>query len=46
MASINEKTTAEMENIRRVLGELDKVKGKPNKEVVTLVGIGAYLHNI
>ena len=46
MANIREKTYAEMENIKRVLGELEKVKGKPTKDVVVLVGIGAYLHNI
>ena len=46
MSSIKEKVHAEMENITRVLIELEKVKSKSNKELVVLVGIGAYLQNI
>ena len=46
MASVKEKVHAEMENIAKVLIELEKVKGRPNKELVVLVGIGAYLHSI
>lgn len=46
MASVKEKINAEMENIRKVLTELEKVKDKPNKELVVLVGIGGYLQNI
>ncbi len=46
MANIKEKIYAEMENITKVLIELEKVKDRPNKELVVLVGIGAYLQNI
>lgn len=46
MASIKEKIYAEMENITTVLTELEKVKDRPHKELVVLVGIGAYLQNI
>lgn len=46
MVSVKEKVHAEMENISKVLMELEKVKGRPNKELVVLVGIGAYLQNI
>ena len=46
MASVKEKVFAEMENIIKVLIELEKVKDRPNKELVVLVGIGAYLQNI
>lgn len=46
MASIKERIHAEMENITRILIELEKVKNRPNKELVVLVGIGAYLQNI
>jgi len=45
MASIKEKVYAEMENITKVLMEVEKVKERPNKELVVLVGIGAYLQN-
>lgn len=46
MANIKEKIYAEMENITKVLIELEKVKDRPNKELVVLAGIGAYLQNI
>jgi len=46
MASVKEKVFAEMENIIKVLIELEKVKDRPNKELVVLVGIGAYLQSI
>ncbi|KPL02199.1 MAG: hypothetical protein AMJ73_09080 [candidate division Zixibacteria bacterium SM1_73] len=46
MASVREKVQAEMENITKVLKELERVKDRPNKELVVLVGIGAYLQNI
>ena len=46
MASVKEKVFAEMENIIKVLSELEKVKDRPNKELVILVGIGAYLQSI
>ena len=35
-----------MENIETVLIELEKAKDKTNKEVVVLVGMGAFLQNI
>lgn len=35
-----------MENITKVSNELEKVKNRPNKELVVLIGIGAYLQNI
>jgi len=46
MASVKEKVHAEMENITKILIELEKVKDRPDKELVVLVGIGAYLQNI
>ncbi|MDI6708012.1 MAG: hypothetical protein QMD21_03930 [Candidatus Thermoplasmatota archaeon] len=46
MASVKEKIYAEMENITKVLTELEKVKDRRGKELVVLVGIGAYLQNI
>lgn len=46
MADIFEKVYAEMENISKVLSELEKVKDKPEKEVVVLAGIGSFLQNI
>jgi len=46
MVSIKEKVHAEMENIAVVLAELEKVKDRPQKELVVLVGMGAYLQNI
>lgn len=46
MASVKEKVYAEMENITKVLIELEEVKDRPNKELVVLVGIGAYLQNV
>ena len=46
MASVKNKILAEIENIEKVLVELEKVKNKPNKELVVLVGIGAFLQNI
>jgi hypothetical protein len=46
MASMKEKVQAEMENITKVLIELEKVKDIPNKELVVLAGIGSFLQNI
>jgi len=46
MADIKQEVYAEMENIESVLTELEKVKNRPDKELVVLVGIGAYLQNI
>ncbi len=46
MASVKNKILAEIENIEKVLIELEKVKNKPSKEIVVLVGIGAFLQNI
>ncbi|MFH2004050.1 MAG: hypothetical protein ABIK27_04810 [Bacteroidota bacterium] len=46
MASIKEKIYAEIENITKVFIEFEKVKDKPDKELVVLVGIGAYLQSI
>jgi len=46
MVSVKEKVHAEMENIVKVLVELEKVKDRPDKELIVLVGIGAYLQNI
>ena len=42
MANIKEKIYAEMENLTKVLIELDKVKDRPNKELVVLVGTRIY----
>ncbi len=46
MASVTEKVHAEMENITKVLVEIEKVKDTPTKELVVLVGIGGYLQNV
>jgi len=46
MASVKNKILAEIENIEKILIELEKVKNKPIKELVVLVGIGAFLQNI
>ena len=46
MASTKDKVLAEMESITKVLIEVEKAKGRPDKEPVVLVGIGAYLQNI
>lgn len=46
MANVNERVNAEMENISKILKELEKVKDLPNKELVILVGIGAFIQNI
>lgn len=46
MASVKNKILAEIENIEKVLIELEKVKNKLSKEIVVLVGIGAFLQNI
>lgn len=46
MASVKNKILAEIENIEKVLVELKKVKNKATKELVVLVGIGAFLQNI
>ena len=46
MASTKDKVLAEMENITRVMFEVEKTKKISDKELVVLVGIGAYLQNI
>ena len=46
MASVKNKILAEIQNIEKILAELEKVKKKPQKELVVLVGIGAFLQNI
>jgi len=46
MANIFEKVYAEMENISKVLSELEKVRDQPNREVVVLAGMGSFLHNV
>ena len=46
MVSIKEKVDAELENISKILIELEKVKDIQQKEFVVIVGIGAYLQNI
>ena len=46
MASVKDKILAEIENIEKVLIELEKVKNKPTKELVVLIGMGAFLQNI
>ncbi len=46
MASVKEKVHAEMENITKVLFEIEKVKDRPAKELVVLVGIGGYIQNV
>ena len=46
MVSIEEKVHAEMENITTVLTEIEKVKDMPQKELVVLVGLGAYLQSV
>ncbi|MEW5691865.1 MAG: hypothetical protein AB1765_01060 [Candidatus Hydrogenedentota bacterium] len=45
MASVKEKVYAEMENITKVLSEIEKVKDIPFKQLVVIVGIGGYLQN-
>ncbi|RZN44070.1 MAG: hypothetical protein EF813_00210 [Methanosarcinales archaeon] len=46
MVSVEEKVRAEMENITTVLTEIEKVKDMPQKELVVLVGLGAYLQSV
>lgn len=46
MVNIKEKIYAEDENIIKILREIEKLKNRPNKESVIVVGIGAYLQNI
>jgi len=46
MANVKDKILAENENIEKILIELEKVKKKTSKELVILVGIGAFLQNI
>ena len=46
MVSIEEKVRAEMENITTVLTEIERVKDMPQKELVVLVGLGAYLQSV
>ena len=46
MADVKDKILAENENIEKILIELERVKKKPSKELVILVGIGAFLQNI
>ena len=46
MASLIEKVSVEMENISAVLEELKKIKDKPDKTLVELVGIIKDKHNV
>ncbi|TFF99274.1 MAG: hypothetical protein EU542_09185 [Promethearchaeota archaeon] len=46
MANVKDKIFAELDNIERVLIELKKAKNRKTKELVVLVGIGAFLQNI
>jgi uncharacterized protein YutE (UPF0331/DUF86 family) len=46
MVNIKDKILAEDENIEKVLSELEKVKNKTHKDLVVLVGMGAFLQNI
>lgn len=46
MVSIKEKIDAELENITLLLKEIEKVKDKPEKELVVIVGMGAFLQDI
>lgn len=46
LAKIREKIYAEMENISTILTELENIKDRDNKELVILVGLGAYLQSI
>ncbi len=46
MVSIEEKVRAEMENITTVLTEMERVQDMPQKELVVLVGLGAYLQSV
>ncbi|HAW50245.1 TPA: hypothetical protein DCX16_04790 [bacterium] len=46
MANVKESVNVELENISTVFIELKKIKDKPNKTIVELAGIGAFLHNI
>jgi len=46
MADIFEKINAELENISKVISELEKTKDIPEKTIVILAGIGSFLQNI
>jgi len=46
MADIFEKVNVEMDNISRVLAELERIRDKSDKEIVVLAGIGSFLQNI
>ena len=46
MVSIKEKIDAELENITLVLKEIEKVKDQTYKELVVIVGMGAFLQDI
>lgn len=46
MVKLKARVEAELENIKRILEELEKVKDRENKELVEVVGIGAYIQNI
>ena len=46
MVNLKKKVEAEFQNIKRILEELEKVKDKEEKDLVVIVGIGAYIQNI
>ncbi len=46
MVSIKDKIDAELENITLVLKEIEKVKDQTYKELVVIVGMGAFLQDI
>ena len=46
MVSIKDKIDAELENITLVLKEIEKVKDRTYKELVVIVGMGAFLQDI
>ena len=46
MVNIKDKVFAELDNIGKVVEELEKVKDISDKEQVVLAGIGAYIQNI
>ncbi|HHE39166.1 MAG TPA: hypothetical protein ENL20_11440 [Candidatus Cloacimonetes bacterium] len=46
MVNVKEKVYAEFEFIEKILKELEIAKDNPDKELVVIVGISAYLQNI
>ena len=45
MAKLSEKIQAELENISKVLGEINKIKDKKKKSTAELAGLATFLHN-